>query len=184
MRTIAQCRAAFDMMCERALSRESHGKVIAEHQSVQNAIADSYAEITMLRLLVLWTAWTVDNSDTRTARTQIATCKFTCAKVLRDVTFRAVHIFGSLGVTHLTPLLDQWTAVPTQSIMDGPDEVHRVTVARHVLRGYEAHEGVWPTSYAPTRFAAAREKYASVLARDPELAAAADAVERDLFARG
>ena len=184
MRTIAQCRAAFDMMCERALSRESHGKVIAEHQSVQNAIADSYAEITMLRLLVLWTAWTIDNSDTRTARTQIATCKFTCAKVLRDVTFRAVHIFGSLGVTHLTPLLDQWTAVPTQSIMDGPDEVHRVTVARHMLRGYEPHEGVWPTSYAPTRFAAAREKYASVLARDPDLAAAADAVERDLFARG
>jgi acyl-CoA dehydrogenase len=184
MRTIAQCRAAFDMMCERALSRESHGKVIAEHQSVQNAIADSYAEINMLRLLVLWTAWTIDNSDTRTARTQIAACKYTCAKVLRDVTFRAVHIFGSLGVTHLTPLLDQWTGVPTQSIMDGPDEVHRVTVARHVLRGYAPHEGVWPTSYAPTRFAAAREKYASVLARDPALAAAADAVQRDLFARG
>jgi alkylation response protein AidB-like acyl-CoA dehydrogenase len=53
-----------------------------------------------------------------------------------------------------------------------------------VLSGYEPHVGVWPTSYAPTRVAAAREKYASVLAHDPELAAAADAVERDLFARG
>ena len=67
MRTVAQVKLAFDMMCERALSRESHGKVIAEHQMVQEAIADSYAEINMLRLLVLWTAWTIDNSSTREA---------------------------------------------------------------------------------------------------------------------
>ena len=66
MRTVAQFKLAFDMMCERALSAaESHGKVIAEHQMVQEAIADSYAEINMLRLLVLWTAWTIDNSSTQ-----------------------------------------------------------------------------------------------------------------------
>ena len=69
MRTIAQCKLAFDMMCERALSRESHGKIIADHQMVQEAIADSYAEINMLRLLVLWTAWTIDNSSTQEAHT-------------------------------------------------------------------------------------------------------------------
>ena len=61
MRTVAQVKLAFDIMCERALSRQSHGKVIAEHQMVQEMIADSYAEINMLRLLVLWTAWTIDN---------------------------------------------------------------------------------------------------------------------------
>ena len=99
MRTVAQVKLAFDMMCERALSRESHGKVIAEHQMVQEAIADSYAEINMLRLLVLWTAWTIDNSSTQEARTQIAACKYTCAKVLREVSYRALHIMGSLGTT-------------------------------------------------------------------------------------
>ena len=64
MRTIAQCKLAFDMMCERALSRESHGKIIAEHQMVQEKIADSYAEIRMLRLFVLETAWKIDNTTT------------------------------------------------------------------------------------------------------------------------
>ena len=71
---------------------------------VQEAIADSYAEINMLRLLVLWTAWTIDNSSTQEARTQIAACKYTCAKVLREVSYRALHIMGSLGTTNLTPL--------------------------------------------------------------------------------
>jgi len=81
---------------ERALSRQSHGKVIAEHQMVQEAIADSYAEYHMLRLLVLWTAWTIDRSSTREARTQIAACKYSCAKIQKDIVFRAIHMFGSL----------------------------------------------------------------------------------------
>src|SRR5205809_12494 len=83
-RTIAQCQKAFDMMCERALSRESHGNIIGEHQMVQEKIADSYAELNMLRLLVLWTAWKIDNSSTQETRTEIAAVKFTMAKVLRD----------------------------------------------------------------------------------------------------
>ena len=65
MRTIAQCKLAFDMMCERALSRESHGKIISEHQMVQEKIADSYAQIRMLRLFVLETAWKIDQSSTQ-----------------------------------------------------------------------------------------------------------------------
>ncbi len=64
MRTIAQCNLAFDMMCERALSRESHGKIIAEHQMVQEKIAESYAQIRMLRLLVLEAAWKIDQTST------------------------------------------------------------------------------------------------------------------------
>jgi alkylation response protein AidB-like acyl-CoA dehydrogenase len=92
MRTIAQCKKAFDMMCERALSRESHGKIIADHQMVQEAIAESYVEIEQLRLLVLHAAWVIDNSSTQAARTQIAAVKFTMARVLKDVSFRALHI--------------------------------------------------------------------------------------------
>jgi alkylation response protein AidB-like acyl-CoA dehydrogenase len=182
MRSIAQCKKAFDMMCERALSRESHGKIIAEHQMVQQAIADSYAEINMLRLMVLWTAWTIDNSSTQASRTQIAACKYTCAKTLREVTYRAIHVLGSLGTTNLTPLQDMWASAPTMAVMDGADEVHKVTVARNVLKEYRPHEGLWPTEYLPTKRAEARKKFSEALA-DPELAAYADAVERHVSAR-
>ncbi|HEV7758206.1 MAG TPA: acyl-CoA dehydrogenase family protein [Acidimicrobiales bacterium] len=169
MRTIAQCKRAFDMMCERALSRESHGKIIGEHQMVQEAIADSYAEINMLRLLVLWTAWTIDNSSTQEARTQIAACKYTMAKTLREVSYRALHIMGSLGTTNLTPLQAMYAGAPTMGIADGVDEVHKVTVARNVLKGYRPHEGLWPTEYIPAKREKALEKYAKVFADDPEL---------------
>jgi alkylation response protein AidB-like acyl-CoA dehydrogenase len=169
MRTIAQCKRAFDMMCERALSRESHGKIIGEHQMVQEAIADSYAEINMLRLLVLWTAWTIDNSSTQEARTQIAACKYTMAKTLREVSYRALHIMGSLGTTNLTPLQAMYAGAPTMGIADGVDEVHKVTVARNVLKGYRPHEGLWPTEYIPAKREKALEKYSKVFADDPEL---------------
>jgi alkylation response protein AidB-like acyl-CoA dehydrogenase len=175
MRTVAQVKLAFDIMCERVLSRESHGKIIAEHQMVQEAIADSYAEINMLRLLVLWTAWTIDNTSTKEARTQIAACKYTCAKVLREVSYRALHILGSLGTTDLMPLQAMWAAAPTMAIADGVDEVHKVTVARNVLRGYEPHAGLWPTEYLPARREEARKRYAGLIAADPDLQAWADA---------
>ena len=178
MRTVAQVRLAFDMMCERALSRESHGKVIAEHQMVAEAIADSYAELTMLRLLVLWTAWTIDNSSTREARTQIAACKYTCARVLREVSYRALHVLGSLGTTNLTPLQAMYASAPTMAIADGVDEVHKVTVARNVLKQYAPQPGPWPSQYLPARREEARKKYASVLAADPDLAAWADRAAR------
>jgi len=178
MRAIAQCKRAFDMMCERALSRESHGKIIAEHQMVQSAVADSYAEINMLRLLVLWTAWTIDNSSTQEARTQIAACKYTAAKVLKDVAYRAIHIFGSLGVTDLTPLQAMWAGSPAMSVMDGVDEVHKVTVARNVLKGYQPHDGFWPTDYFPAKRAEARKKFSDAMAADPDLVKYADYMER------
>ena len=92
MRTIAQCKLAFDMMCERALSRESHGKTIAEHQMVQEKIADSYAAIRMLRLFVLETAWKIDNTSTQEARTDIAAVKYTMAQgAARGVVQRPAH---------------------------------------------------------------------------------------------
>jgi acyl-CoA dehydrogenase len=176
MRSIAQCKLAFDMMCERALSRESHGKIIGEHQMVQQAIADSYADINMLRLLVLWTAWTIDNSSTQAARTQIAACKYTCAKTLREVSYRAIHIYGSLGATDLTPLQAMWAAAPTMAVMDGVDEVHKVTVARNVLKEYRPHEGLWPTEYLPHKRAEARKKFEGLFAQDPELERYADGI--------
>ena len=182
MRTVAACKKAIDMMCERALSRQSHWKVIADHQMVQEAIADSWSQYHMLRLLVLWTAWTIDNSSTREARTQIAMCKTVCAEVQKDVVFRAIHIFGSLGVTHLTPLQEMWSSVPTQFIMDGPSEVHKVTIARNVLKGHRPHEGNWPTEFLPARREAAKQKFAALLSSDEDLARRVDELERGQYA--
>jgi alkylation response protein AidB-like acyl-CoA dehydrogenase len=169
MRTIAQCNLAFDMMCERALSRESHGGTIAEHQMVQEKIADSYASINMLRLYVLETAWKIDNTSTQEARTDIAGIKFTMAKVLREVSFNALHIHGALGTTDLTPLQEMYASAPTMGIADGVDEVHKATVARRVLKEYRPHEGYWPTEYLPAKREEAWKKYESKFAADPEL---------------
>jgi alkylation response protein AidB-like acyl-CoA dehydrogenase len=174
MRTIAQCKLAFDMMCERALSRESHGKIIGEHQMVQEKIAESYGQIRMLRLLVLETAWKIDNSSTQETRTDIALVKFTMAKVLREVSFNALHIHGSLGTTDLTPLQAMYAAAPTMGLADGADEVHISTVARNVLKGYRPHEGFWPREYIPAKRAEAWEKFEPKFQADPELRTVAE----------
>jgi hypothetical protein len=85
------------------------------------------------------------------------------------VSYRAIHIFGSLGVTDLTPLQAMWAGSPTMSVMDGVDEVHKVTVARNVLKDYRPHEGLWPTEYLPAKREAARKKFADAFAKDPDL---------------
>ena len=174
MRTIAQCKLAFDIMCERVLSRESHGKVIAEHQMVQEKIADSYAAIKMLRLLVLEAAWKIDNTSTQAARTEIAAVKFTMAKVLRDVSYNALHILGALGTTDLTPIQAMYASAPTMGIADGVDEVHKVTVARNVLKNYRPHEGYWPTEYIPAKREEAWRKMQPLFDKRPDLAQSAE----------
>jgi len=184
MRTIAQCKLAFDMMCERALSRESHGKIIAEHQMVQEKIADSYAQIRMLRLFVLETAWKIDNSSTQETRTDIAAVKYTMAKVLREVSYNALHILGSLGTTNLTPIQAMYAAAPTMGIADGVDEVHKATVARNVLKAYRPHEGNWPTEYLPAKRAKAWEKFEPRFQADPELRQMAEGYAKYIASRG
>ena len=184
MRTIASCKKALDMMCERALSRESHGKIIGEHQMVQEKIADSYAEINMLRLFVLWTAWKIDNSSTQETRTDIAAVKFSMAKVLHEVSFRALHIFGSLGTTNLTPLQAMYAGAPTMGIADGVDEVHKVTVARNLLKNYRPHEGLWPTEFIPAKREAALKKFEPRFAADPELRERYERMQSFAAARG
>jgi alkylation response protein AidB-like acyl-CoA dehydrogenase len=175
MRTIAQCNLAFDMMCERALSRESHGKIIGEHQMVQEKIAESYAQIRMLRLFVLETAWRMDQTSGAETRTEIAAVKFTMAKVLREVSFNALHILGSLGTTDLTPLQAMYSAAPTMGLADGADEVHKATVARRVLKGYRPQEHpYWPSEYIPFKREKAWEKIQPVLDARPDLAASAE----------
>src|SRR5260370_14683974 len=174
MRTIAQCQLAFDMMCERALSRESHGRIIAEHQMVQEKIAESYAAIKMLRLFVLETAWKIDQTSTLQARTDIAPVKFTMAKVLREVSYNALHILRSLVTPDLTPIQAMYAAAPALGIADGVDEVHKATVARRGLQGYRPHEGDFPTEIIPHKPEEAWKEMQPLLGAHPDLAPAPD----------
>jgi alkylation response protein AidB-like acyl-CoA dehydrogenase len=184
MRTIAQCKLAFDMMCERALSRESHGSVIAGHQMVQEKIAESYAQLRMLRLFVLETAWKIDQTSTQEARTDIAAVKFTMSRVLREISFNALHIHGSLGTTDLTPLQDMYASAPTMGLADGADEVHKATVARRVLSDYKPHEGYFPREFLPYKKEEAWAKMKPVFEKRPQLGEAAEKWKQYFDRRG
>ncbi|HTT87282.1 MAG TPA: acyl-CoA dehydrogenase family protein [Acidimicrobiales bacterium] len=169
MRTVGMCRRALDMMCERALSRETQGSRLADKQSVQNYVADSYAQLVQFRLFVLYVAWEIDKyQDYRKVRHDIAAIKVLTPQVLHDIVQRAVQVHGALGVSNEMPLGRMWMTVPVMGLVDGPSEVHRVTVARQILKRYQAAPGLWPTEHLPEKIAAAREKFAEYL--EPEVA--------------
>ena len=164
MRTIGMCNRAFDMMCERALSREVSGGLLGEKQFVQGFIADSYAQIQQFRLLVLHTAWAIDKyQDYRRVRKDIAAVKILMPGVIQDVVLRSIQVHGALGVSNELPLARMLLAGPVLGLADGPTEVHKVTVARQVLREHRPSDDLWPTEHFPKRLAAAREKYARAL---------------------
>lgn len=163
MRTVGMCQRAFDMMCERVLSRETQGSLLADKQMVQDAVAQSFVQIQQFRLLVLYTAWLIDQSSTREARTYIAACKVESERVLHDVVLRAMHVHGALGMSNLMPFGRMWMMAPLMGVMDGPTEVHKVTVARRVLKGYKPSDGLWPSEFLPHKIEAARAKFAEYL---------------------
>ncbi|HLI72853.1 MAG TPA: acyl-CoA dehydrogenase family protein [Acidimicrobiales bacterium] len=164
MRTVGMCQRALDMMCERALSRETQGSLLADKQSVQNYVADSYVQLMQFRLFVLYVAWEIDQyHDYRKVRHDIAAIKVLTPQVLHDIVQRAIQVHGALGVSNELPLGRFWSTVPVMALVDGPTEVHRVTVARQVLKRYRAAPGLWPTEHLPEKIAAAREKFAEYL---------------------
>jgi acyl-CoA dehydrogenase len=163
MRWLGVARRAFDMLCERSLYRESHGKTLSHHQTIQNWIADSEAEMTAARLMTLHAAWKMDTEGVAAARKDIALIKFYGAKVLHDVVDRALQAHGGLGYSTDLPLEAMYRFARAARIYDGPDEVHRASVARQVLRGYEAPADGVPTERIPTRRDAARLQFADVL---------------------
>jgi len=164
MRTVGVCQKAIDMMCERALSRHTQGSILADKQTVQNYIADSYAQLTQFRLFVLYVAWEIDQyQDYRKVRHDIAAVKVLTAQVLHDIVQRSIQVHGALGVSNELPLGGYWMMVPIMGLVDGPSEVHRVTVARQILKRYKAAPGAWPTEHLPEKLAAARAKFAEHL---------------------
>jgi acyl-CoA dehydrogenase len=163
MRWIGQSNRAFRMLCERSVSRIVFDEPLARKQTIQNWIADSAAEIHALRLMTLHAAWKMDNEGSSASRKEIAMIKFWGGKVLHDVIDRAIQVHGSLGYTTDLPLEAMYRAARAGRIYDGPDEVHRVTVARQILKGYEATDV--PTEHIPTRRAEARDRFAWLLDR-------------------
>ncbi|MBI1885972.1 MAG: acyl-CoA dehydrogenase family protein [Chloroflexi bacterium] len=140
MRWLGQMQRAFELMCKRALERYAFGGTLAEKQTVQNWIADSAAEIQAARLLTLHAAHKIDQGNE--ARVEISLIKFFGAKVLHDVIDRAIQVHGALGVTGDTPLESMYRAARLGRIYDGPDEVHRMVVARRVLQAFR-QAGTW-----------------------------------------
>ncbi len=161
MRWLGQSRRAFDMLCERAVSRHAFGSALAEKQTVQNWVADSLAQMSAARLMTLHAAWKMDREGPAAARNEIAMIKYFGAGVLYDVVDRAIQVHGALGYSCDLPLEAMYRAARAARIYDGPDEVHRQTVARRTLRTYSPTDV--PTEHVPTRREAARRRFADLL---------------------
>jgi acyl-CoA dehydrogenase len=163
MRWLGVSRRAFDMLCERATYWQSHGGPLADKQTVQNWIADSAAQMQAARLMTLHAAWVMDTQGASAARKEISLIKFYGAGVLHDVVDRALQIHGSLGYSTDMPLEAMYRYARAARFYDGPDEVHRQSVARKILRGYEPPADGVPTELVPARREAARRKFADIL---------------------
>ena len=164
MRTIGMAQKAIDMMCERALSRETQGGILADKQFVQGYIADSYAQLVQYRLFVLYTAWEIDKyNDYKRVRKDIATAKVVMPTVLHDIAWRAMQVHGALGTTNEMPFFGMIHGAGVMGLADGPTEVHKMTVARQLLRNYRPSEGMWPDEWIPGKIDAAKEKFSQYL---------------------
>ncbi|HJK89841.1 MAG TPA: acyl-CoA dehydrogenase family protein [Polyangiaceae bacterium LLY-WYZ-15_(1-7)] len=137
MRWLGLCERGFDLMCQRAAKREiAPGKPLGTRQMVQQWIAESRAQIDAARLYVQKAAWTIDTKGLYEARTEISCIKFFVANVLQEVLDRAIQVHGALGITEDTPLSHIWRHERGARIYDGPDEVHKHSVARRILKSY------------------------------------------------
>ncbi|MBT3427010.1 MAG: acyl-CoA dehydrogenase [Gammaproteobacteria bacterium] len=169
MRTVGQIRRAFDMMCERTLSRNTKGEVLASKQMVQEKIADSWIEMESFRLLVLRTAWRIDQyNDYMKVRKDIAAIKAAMPKVYHDVVSRCIQVHGALGISNELPLSGMLLGSYVMGIADGPTEVHKVTLARQVLRDYEGTDELFPKYTLPNLRSAALDQVGHLIEREVE----------------
>lgn len=164
MRVIGQAQGALDALCERALSRSTQGSLLSDKQMVQEKIADAWIQLEQFRLLVMRTAWRIDKyHDYQKVRKDIAAVKATMPRVLHDIASSALQVHGSIGVSTEMPFVGLIVRAYQMGLADGPTEVHKVTVARQLLRDYEACDDLFPDYHRPTAAAAAAEKFRPVL---------------------
>ena len=143
MRSIGQCELALALACERARERHSFGHPLSDFANVQDWIAHARMAIDQARLLLLQTAWRLDSgqADAEQLRSDIAAVKVVIAQLQSQVLDRAIQVFGAMGMSPDTPLAYFWSWGRALHLMDGPDEVHLRTVARHALAQSRAHSG-------------------------------------------
>ncbi|HUA03978.1 MAG TPA: acyl-CoA dehydrogenase family protein [Solirubrobacteraceae bacterium] len=163
MRWLGQSQRAFDMLCERAVSRFSHGSLLSEKGTVRDWVAESAAELLSARLMTLFAAWKLDTQGLRAARQEISMIKFHGARVLYNVIDRAIQVHGALGFSTDMPLESMYRNARAARLYDGPDEVHRQSVSRRILAGYTAADP--PSEHIPTRRQAAQERFGDLLGR-------------------
>jgi acyl-CoA dehydrogenase len=133
MRAIGTAERAHEMMCRRANERSAFGGPLGDKQFVQESIAASRMEIDQARLLTLYAAWKMDTEGKRAARQAISAIKIVAANMVMDVLDRAIQVHGSLGMTDDTPLAIMWRFSRMLRLADGPDEVHKMVLARREL---------------------------------------------------
>jgi acyl-CoA dehydrogenase len=173
MRTVGACAHALDLMCQRAISRTTREGRISDYQMVQEQIADSWIQLEQFRLMVLHTAWLIDkHKDYNKVRKNIAAIKVAMPKVYHDIASKALHIHGALGVSNEMPFMHMVQSSYVMGIADGPTEVHKVTVAKQILKDYTPTNELFPAYHVPRQREAAREKYADYLAELERPAAA------------
>ncbi|MFV1991335.1 MAG: acyl-CoA dehydrogenase family protein, partial [Acidimicrobiales bacterium] len=142
MRWLGIASRAFDMMCERAVSRTiaADGDTLADRQVIQHWVAELDAEIRAARLLTLHAAWKIDQHGAKAARDEISAIKFTVANTMLDTIDKAIQVHGALGVTDDTVLAYWYRHERAARIYDGADEVHKTSLGRRILRGYKANQ--------------------------------------------
>jgi acyl-CoA dehydrogenase len=137
MRTIGTAERAVELMCKRANTRWTHGSLLSEKANIQQWIADSRIEIDSCRLMVMNAAWKMDAAGKKEARQEISMIKVQCANMLMQVLDRAIQLYGAAGVSDDFPIARAWREGRALRIADGPDEVHRQTIARRELRKWK-----------------------------------------------
>jgi acyl-CoA dehydrogenase len=164
MRTVGACKRALDLMCQRAVSRTTREGRLSDFQMVQEQIADSWIQLEQFRLLVMRTAWLIDkHKDYNKVRKDIAAIKVAMPTVYHDIAAKALHIHGALGVSNEMPFMGMVTSSFVMGIADGPTEVHKVTVAKQILKDYTPSNELFPTYHLPRQREMAQERYADDL---------------------
>jgi acyl-CoA dehydrogenase len=137
MRSIGAAERALELMCKRANTRYAHGSLLAEKGAIQSFIADSRMEIDSARLMVLHAAWKMDTVGKKEARQEIAMIKVIVPNVMMTVLDRAIQLYGAAGVSDDFPIARAWRDGRAMRIADGPDEVHKMTIARRELKKWQ-----------------------------------------------
>jgi acyl-CoA dehydrogenase len=141
MRLIGMAERGLELMCRRAGSRSTFGRPIARHGVVADWIAESRVRIEQARLLVLKTAWLMDTAGNKAAHREIQAIKIVTPQTAEWVLDKAVQVHGAGGLSQDFPLAGLWAAARSLRLADGPDEVHRMSLANAELRAHPAHAG-------------------------------------------